>query len=57
MTKRGQTSLEYILLIGAAILIAVLVILVVRSQVIGSVQGQVTQNATSIKQIINNLSS
>jgi uncharacterized protein (UPF0333 family) len=56
MKKRGQTSLEYLMLIAAAALVVVIVILVVRNNVLAPTANQVATNATQIQGIINNLS-
>ena len=56
MEEDGQTAIEYLLLLGGVILIAAIVVLVVRSQIISPFQLQVDNNATSIREIIKKVS-
>jgi uncharacterized protein (UPF0333 family) len=51
----SQTSLEYMLLLGAVIFIIVIAVLVVRGQVMNPVANQVANNASTVKGVIRNM--
>lgn len=53
--EASQGGFEYLLLVGAAILLAVLVLTVARSSVFNPIMNSSTPNATSVKNQIRNV--
>jgi len=55
MDDKGQTALEYILILAGAMLLVVAVTLIIRSQVFTPVSRNVESNASTIKKIIDSV--
>lgn len=56
MDERGQTSLEYVLIVAGIILLVVVTTLIIRGQIITPLTNSTASNATTIKNLIKNVS-
>ena len=54
--EKGQTALEYILLVAGAVLLVTIVALLVRGQIIAPLTNTTGNNASAIKNVIRNVS-